>query len=165
MAFPPVSYNERGILAFQKCPQALASEARIEWRRRPVGGLSSGREGKKRRILWKKKRGCPGATAGTAAGGLKGSEVRVLFEMRQAEEPTVARQSRRPSGWWGGALRDFLSMQSVLVPVCVCVYVAVVGGDHTSLKSELNLCTWRRLLTFKHQPSLTNPPLDGHLSR
>lgn len=49
-----------------------------------------------------KKRGCPGATAGTAAGGMKGREVRVLFDMRQAEEPTVARQSPRPSGWWGG---------------------------------------------------------------
>lgn len=41
--------------------------------------------------------------------------------------------------------------------VCVHVVVVVVGGDFTSLKSELNLCTRRRLFTFNHQPSLPPP--------
>lgn len=76
MALPPVSYNERGILAFQKCPRALATEARREWPRRPGGGLGSGSSGEERTDTVEEK-----VAMGTAAaaGTVKGSEVRVFF--------------------------------------------------------------------------------------
>lgn len=119
MAFPPVSYNERGILAFQKCPRSLITEARREWPRRPGGGLSSGSSGEEKTDTVEEK-ATLGATA-AAAGTVKGTEVRVFFFLNE------------PGGGAHGIAEGGRSLAGVC-SVCVCW-----KGDHISLKPDL--CT------------------------